>query len=205
MKLSLWTGKFRSTELFQFVAGWSVDLAQWVQEISDLTSQKDAYEGFRQEGGQVLREKGRIRPIARSSKLRSVRVGQIVHELRTDMLRDLLPLTLYGCTNTGHPRCDRSKSTDPGEDFRKAHILLQFACQYANHCVNELDRHSCKLERRSIEYYAKVNRLERHQHLLKEQKANLQRELEVLNCSLGGMQSLLQELDPGTLAQIEDT
>ncbi|KAE9137300.1 hypothetical protein PF007_g1853 [Phytophthora fragariae] len=60
MKLSLWTGKFRSTELFQFVAGWSVDLAQWVQEISDLTSQKDAYEGFRQEGGQVLREKGRI-------------------------------------------------------------------------------------------------------------------------------------------------
>ncbi|KAE9029224.1 hypothetical protein PF011_g1191 [Phytophthora fragariae] len=112
MKLSLWTGKFRSTELFQFVAGWSVDLAQWVQEISDLTSQKDAYEGFRQEGGQVLREKGRIRPIARSSKLRSVRVGQIVHELRTDMLRDLLPLTLYGCTNTGHPRMQTTASTN---------------------------------------------------------------------------------------------
>jgi hypothetical protein len=50
---------------------------------------------------------------------------------------------------------------------------------------------------------AKVNRLKHRQHLLKEQKSNLRCEAEAMSCSLDGMQSLLNELDPAALAELQ--
>lgn len=60
-----------------------------------------------------------------------------------------------------------------------------------------------KLERRVDKYMTRINRLKHRQHLLKEQKRNLLHEAEVVSCSLDGMQSLLNELDPATFAQLQ--
>lgn len=113
------------------------------------------------------------RSIARSGKLRAIRVGQIVHEvgwalmfglslyqqftlslvlsavvgddgqLRTDVLHDLLPLTLYGRSNgKRRQRPSTKKPKESGDEMTKALMLLQFSCQYANYCVSELDQYS---------------------------------------------------------------
>ncbi|KAH7479009.1 uncharacterized protein KRP23_5808 [Phytophthora ramorum] len=137
----------------------------------------------------------------RGGKLRAIRVGQIVHEVRTDILYDLLPLTLYGRANTGRTSSNSVKNSSDG--IAKALGLLQLSCQYAKYCVHELNRYSSKLESRQFKYVEKLNRLKHRQNLLDEQKANLRREAEVLSCSLDGIQSLLRELDPETLDQLQ--
>ncbi|KAF4139504.1 hypothetical protein GN958_ATG11405 [Phytophthora infestans] len=141
--------------------------------------------------------------ITRSGKLRTVRVGQIVHELRTDTLRDLVPLTLYGRTSTSHQRSSTARSEEPKDGITKALVLLQLSCQYASYCVDELNRYSSKLQRRSLNLKHKSSRSEHRQKLLKERKAKLRRETEVLSCSLDGMHALLEELDPQTLARLQ--
>ncbi|KAG6610190.1 uncharacterized protein IUM83_00406 [Phytophthora cinnamomi] len=140
----LWTGQSRSTDLLEFAAGWTVDLALWMESgkmerwYPIAPSRGRHAEDSKPKGSEYCQNKTELlstaayvcvslamagnsldptlldtketdfarksgfrfvlprRPLARSSKLRAVRVGQIVHELRTDTLRDLLPLTLYG-------------------------------------------------------------------------------------------------------------
>ncbi|RAW36029.1 hypothetical protein PC110_g7679 [Phytophthora cactorum] len=147
------------------------------------------------------------RSLTRSGKLRAVRVGQIVHEdeqLRTDILHELLPLTLYGHTTTRHhQRASTNRSQERRNGIAKALMLLQLSCQYANYCVDELNRYASKLEKRTLKLKGKTSRVKHRHKLLKEQKVKLKREAEVLSCSLDGMQSLLEKLDPETLARLQ--
>ncbi|KAL3673658.1 hypothetical protein V7S43_001357 [Phytophthora oleae] len=144
------------------------------------------------------------RSFAKSGKLRAVRIGRIVHELRTDILHDLLPLTLYGRKNGRlHQRTTFNSPNGTEDGMMKALIMLQLSCQYANYCINELDRYSSNLQIRRAKLQTKVDHVKHSQTLLKGQVTNLQRESEVASCSLDGVQSLLQELDPAALAQLQ--
>ncbi|ETM37640.1 hypothetical protein L914_15853 [Phytophthora nicotianae] len=258
ISFELWVGRSKATDFLQFVMGWNVDLAQWIQsggakrwygiqassqdtssevakgpelcenetelqssaayicvditdvedpvvESSDLPQQDTTMEAKEAHPAQKSPFQFVIPrySLVKSGKLRAVRIGKIVHELRIDTLYDLLPWTLYGHNTTRcHPRASANRSKYPNDEIAKALILLQLSCQYANYCVGELNRYSSKLEKRNLKLKRNINRIKERHKLLKKKKVNLQHEAEVLSCSLSGMQSLLEGLDPETLPRL---
>ncbi|KAG1703136.1 hypothetical protein DVH05_008048 [Phytophthora capsici] len=249
LRFEIWSNAFGSSEYLQFVTGWSMNMAQWIQsgggkrwyevnkrgnvfaeevandqewlgnenelhrskayvsvtvvEVGDPTMSELPQPKATKESPKTDKSTFQFvlphRSFAKSGKLRAVRIGRIVHELRTDVLLDLLPLTLYGHENGRcmlHQRPTSNSSYEYNNSpMMKALTMLQLSCQYANYCVNTLDRYSSDLQRRRAKLQATIERVKYRQVLLKEQAENLQREKEVASCSLDGMQSLLQELD----------
>ncbi|KAL8008515.1 putative Zinc finger protein DZIP1 [Plasmopara halstedii] len=141
--------------------------------------------------------------ISKSRELQAVRIGQIVNEVRFDILQDLIPLTLYG--HDGNKKQPSAGTVTKLEDgMMKALVLLQLSCQYVNYCISELHQYSSKLENRKERLEKKKNRVKHRRKILCEQKINVLREVEGSTKSLGTVQTLLKELDPEILAYLQN-
>ncbi|GLD91553.1 hypothetical protein PINS_up000086 [Pythium insidiosum] len=149
------------------------------------------------------------RAISKRSRLRSINIGEITHEVgsrcaasprelmhdvaqgRVEVLHTFLEDTLSGDSRSLVHRSSDYKGTDV---HQRAMVLTQFACQYTMHCVDQLQTHSSALEERLRKLHLKRDQLTQQRKCLSRKKSSRSKELELTMSALDDIDRIVSQL-----------
>ncbi|ETV97204.1 hypothetical protein, variant [Aphanomyces invadans] len=114
--------------------------------------------------------------------LNAVNVGAVVHKKQVDVLEGLMDVTLCGDANT-----------EDGNELASAMVLLQFACQYADYCKNQLTRRVMALQDQLNKHTATKEALVRRRRRLDEKNRISLQENHALDDRLASLKAVVHQ------------
>ncbi|KAF0757127.1 hypothetical protein AaE_004371 [Aphanomyces astaci] len=112
--------------------------------------------------------------------LHEINIGAIVHKKQFDALEHVMDLTLFGDANT-----------DDGNGLTSALVLLQFACQYAEYCRNELSQRATSLQLALEAHVATKHAIQKRRRHLAEKQHLYQRQISALDDRIVSLKTIV--------------